>query len=199
MVLQAGLAALLSRLGAGEDIAIGSPVAGRTDAALEELVGFFVNTLVLRTDVSGDPSFRELLGRVRSWDLSAYAHQDLPFERLVEALNPTRSLDAIRCSRSCSPSRTPTRRPSSCPGLEVTATTAEIGMSRFDLRFNLWERRDPEGREAGLEGMLEYSTDLFDRETAEGLVSRLVRLLGSVVSDPSQAVGRIELLDAGGA
>ena len=188
MVLQAGLAALLSRLGAGEDIPIGSPIAGRGEQALEDLVGFFVNTLVLRTDVSGDPSFRELVARVRAFDLEAYDHQDVPFERVVEALQPARSL---------------ARHPlfqvmlvlQNAPGAELRAAGPEQSgsepltseVAKFDLTLDLGERLGPGGEPLGIEGGLEYSRDLFERETAEAIAARLVRLLEAAVESTRPA------------
>ncbi|MEY2457641.1 MAG: hypothetical protein QOK06_2762, partial [Acidimicrobiaceae bacterium] len=179
MVLQAGLSALLTRLGAGTDIALGSPIAGRSDAALDELVGFFVNTLVLRTDTSGNPGFSELIGRVRSQNLAAYAHQDLPFERLVEVLNPQRSLSRHPLFQVMLAFETEDAGTSALqlPGLSTRPQPVETQAAKFDLSVALIERRGPKGEPTGIEGVLEYAADLFDRSTIEALGRRLVRLL----------------------
>ncbi|MFE7529684.1 amino acid adenylation domain-containing protein, partial [Kitasatospora sp. NPDC057542] len=195
MVLQAGLAALYTRLGAGTDIPIGSPIAGRTDEALDDLVGFFVNALVLRTDTGGDPSFLELLGRVRETTLAAFAHQDVPFEHLVEVLNPARSMSLHPLFQTVLAMQNAPMGDFELPGLAVSGVPVPTGTSRVDLTFGLAENRGPDGAPAGLTGAVEYSTDLFDRRTVETLVARWTRLLAAVAAAPDRPIGEIDLLD----
>ncbi|MFF7793120.1 non-ribosomal peptide synthase/polyketide synthase [Streptomyces sp. NPDC007991] len=195
MVLQAGMAALLSRLGAGTDVPLGSPIAGRGDAALDDLVGFFVNTLVLRTDVSGDPSFRELAGRVRTGDLEAYAHQDLPFERLVEVLNPERSAARQPLFQVMVALNNAGEARLDFPGLDATLEPVNTKIAKFDLTLNLTQRRTAAGAPGGLDGILEFDTDLFDRATVERMTGWLIRLLEAVAADPDRPVGCVDILE----
>jgi amino acid adenylation domain-containing protein len=190
MVLRAGLVALLGRLGAGTDVPVGSPVAGRTDEVLDDLVGFFVNTVVLRTDASGDPSFRELVARVRETDLAAHANQDVPFERLVEVLNPARSLSHHPLFQIMFALQNTPGTAVELPGLDVREEPVGGFSARYDLSLVLTET------DTALTGVLGYRTDLFDRETAEELRDRLVRLLAAAVADPDRSIGAIDLLTA---
>ena len=196
MVLQAGLAALLTRLGAGTDIPIGSPIAGRTDDALDDLVGFFVNTLVLRNDTSGNPSFRDLIARVRSTSLAAYSHQDLPFERLVEVLNPARSLARHPLFQVMLAFENNARVSFELPNLTTTLEAIDTATAKFDLSLDLGERRSPDGSPQGIDGALEYSTNLFDRPSAETIAGRLIRLLEAVIAAPDQPIGCLDILSA---
>ncbi|MES4909615.1 amino acid adenylation domain-containing protein, partial [Streptomyces sp. NPDC000395] len=194
MTVQAALAVLLTRMGAGTDIPIGTPIAGRTDDALDDLVGFFVNTLVLRTDTSGDPTFRELIQRVRETDLAAYAHQDVPFERLVEVLNPQRSMARHPLFQVMLSFQNNTRPTLDLPGLDIAHQPLGGVAARFDLTVNLSERRSGSGSPDGLSGHLDFRTDLFDPVSMEALAGRLVRVLESVTKDPDLPVSRINIL-----
>jgi amino acid adenylation domain-containing protein len=196
MVLQAALAALLTRLGAGTDIPLGSPIAGRTDHALDDLAGFFVNNLVLRTDTSGDPTFRELVRRVRETDLAAYANQDVPFERLVELVNPARSLARHPLFQVMLAFYHASTAPERLLGLDADYTDTGLSPAKFDLSFDLVERQGVDGSADGIEGSLEYSADLFDEATVRTLTDRLVRLVTAAVADPDQPIGRLDVLDS---
>jgi amino acid adenylation domain-containing protein len=193
MVLHAGLAALLSRLGAGSDVPVGVPVAGRGDVALDELVGFFVNTLVLRADVSGDPAFGELLGRVRAADLAAFAHADIPFERVVEIVNPVRAAShnplfqvSLAVERGDDDLE--------LAGVRVAAVATDAAGAKFDLTFSFREEFSADGAPAGMPGRVEYAADLFDPATVQAIARRLVRLLAAVAADPGMRVGQVGIL-----
>lgn len=194
MVLQSGLAALLTRLGAGTDIPIGSPIAGRNDDALGDLVGLFINTLVLRTDTSGDPSFRELLDRVREVNLAAYDNQDLPFERLVEVLNPARSRATHPLFQIMLAFQNTPDAELHLPDMESSLRINSVGSAKFDLTLEISEDRLADGTPNGMEGLLEYSTDLFKRETVQALADRLMRLLEAAESDPDEQIGNLDIL-----
>ncbi|MHC3462307.1 amino acid adenylation domain-containing protein [Streptomyces flavovirens] len=195
MVLQAALSVLLSRHGAGEDIPLGTAVAGRTDEALDDLVGFFVNTLVLRTDLTGDPTFGEVVERVRDFDLAAYAHQDVPFERLVDLLSPARAQNHHPLFQTMLVLQNQADTTIDLPGLTVAAQPVHTGISKFDLTFTFTETFDGAGRHAGLHGVLEFSTELFLPATAHALADRLTRLLASLTADPDVRVHSVDVLD----
>ncbi|WP_371476527.1 amino acid adenylation domain-containing protein [Kitasatospora sp. NBC_00315] len=194
IVLQSALVVLLSRLGAGEDVAIGSPIAGRTDQDLDALVGFFVNNWVLRADLSGHTSFAALVDDVRDRALAAYAHQDLPFERLVELLNPERSSSYQPLFQVVFVWNEGLFPRMELPGLTLTPhmdMTEGARTAKFDLTLTLSEADG----ESGFEGFLEYALDLFDRSTAEQLAARFVRVLEQVTATPEAAVAGVEVLD----
>ena len=196
MVVQAALAGLFTRLGAGTDIAIGSPIAGRGDSALDDLIGFFVNTLVLRTDTSGNPSLRELVGRVRAGNLAAYSHADLPFERLVEVLNPPRSLARHPLFQVMLAFQNNMQPSFAVAGLDARFAAVASASAKFDLSVSLAEQRLADGTAAGISGVIEYASDLFDAGSVETLGGRLVRLIAAAVAHPDRALGSLDILSA---
>ncbi|MBM9623345.1 amino acid adenylation domain-containing protein [Streptomyces zhihengii] len=197
MVTHAVVAALLHRLGAGTDIPLGAPIAGRGDEALDDLVGFFVNTLVLRADLAGDPSFTELLARVRDADLAAFSHADVPFESVVEALNPTRSLARNPLFQVMVGHHTRTGDAAALPGLAVEDVPFRIRSAKFDLVFSFTEHHPGDGGPGSLSCRLEYATELFDRDTAERIGDRLRRLAAALAAEPGRPLSRAGILAPG--
>ncbi|MFF7976496.1 amino acid adenylation domain-containing protein [Streptomyces sp. NPDC007905] len=195
MLLQASLAALLTRLGCGEDVPIGTHVCDRTDEATEDAVGALADTMVLRTDTTGNPTFTELLARVRDWDLDAFAHRGVPFGRLVDEMGAARSparhpllqvlLDVHR--HSTAQGRT--------AGPDVRPEAVDTEGARYDLAFDIHESTGPGHAPDGMSGTLTYSADLFDRETALWLVRRWVSVLEQCVDRPDVRPADLEVLD----
>ncbi|KAA8886071.1 amino acid adenylation domain-containing protein [Nocardia colli] len=195
MVLHAALAVLLHRMTATDDITVGTPIAGRGHPALDRLIGMFVNTLVLRTRIDPDARFTDLLHTVRDTDLDAFAHADVPFERLVEVLNPARSQAHHPMFQVMLSVQNQPVRGLDLPDLRIEAADVDTGIAKFDLQFTLTESQTPERDPAGITLSVNYASDLFDEQTALLLGTRLVRLLTAVATNPTTAVGDLELLD----
>jgi amino acid adenylation domain-containing protein/non-ribosomal peptide synthase protein (TIGR01720 family) len=188
MVLLAGFQALLARYSGQDDLAVGSPVAGRTHREIEPLIGFFVNTLVLRGDLSGTPTFREFLDRVRETALAAYLHQDTPFEKLVEALAPERGLGQTPLFQAMLVLQNAPTRSLEIENLRLRPVSLETTTSKFDLTLIL------EHHESGLAGTVEYATDLFDAATIDRLSGHFERLLAAALAAPEQRVSALGFL-----
>ncbi|HEX8146261.1 MAG TPA: condensation domain-containing protein, partial [Pyrinomonadaceae bacterium] len=188
MTMLAAFNVLLYRYSNQEDIAVGTPIAGRRLPELEGLIGFFVNTLVLRTDLSGDPSFRELLGRVREVTLGAYTHQDVPFERLVEELRPERSPRHQPLFQAAFALQNSPRETLELPGLAMSAETLKTELSKFDLTLGVAET------ESGLGVTLEYRTDLFDVAAVERMAGHFTTLLKGIAARPEERISSLPML-----
>ncbi len=201
MVLQAALAVLLAKLSASTDVAIGFPIAGRRDPALDELVGCFINTLVLRVDLAGDLTVAELLSQVRTRSLAAYEHQDVPFEVLVDRLNPTRSMahhPLVQVGFAWQNFAGLNANPAAglaLGDLQVAPLPIDTQVARMDVGFSLAERFTDTGQLAGISGRVEFRTDVYDPASIEALVKRLERVVVALTADPTCRLSSIDVLD----
>ncbi|WP_052809537.1 non-ribosomal peptide synthetase [Streptomonospora alba] len=195
MVLQAALAALLSKLGAGTDIPLGGLVAGRSDEALTDLIGFFVNTQVLRYDLGGDPTFGDMIKRVRKTNLAAYEHQDLAFDRIVEIVSPPRELSRHPLFQVALTFQSSADGTFVMGDLGVESMSAHVGVAKFDLHFDFTERIGAEGDLLGVRGVLDYDTALFTRSTAERIARGLTGLLRTLAGSPELPLHHAGVLD----
>ncbi|WP_425454130.1 amino acid adenylation domain-containing protein [Nocardia tenerifensis] len=196
MVVHTALAVLLARLSGATDVAIGTPLAGRGERELDDLIGMFVNTVVFRTQFEPGESFVELLARQRESDLQAFAHADIPFERLVEVLNPPRSTAHHPLFQVGLSFQNIARTALELPGLTVAGLDTDLDVSQFDLHLIVGDGYDESGVPTGMGGFFTYATDLFDASTVQGFAERFARILAAVVADAATPVGDIELLDA---
>jgi len=191
MSLLAAFQVLLSRYANQSDVVVGSPIANRTRVEVEPLIGFFVNTLALRTDLSGAPTFHELLKRVREVALGAYAHQQIPFEKLVEELQPERNLSHAPLFQVMFVLQNAPSAALELAGLSAQAVEAESATSKFDLTLVVTESAD------GLSGALQYNTDLFDSSTITRMAGHWQVLLAAIAKDARQRITELPLLTAG--
>ncbi|MEG4492791.1 amino acid adenylation domain-containing protein [Microcoleus sp. D3_18_C4] len=209
MTMLAAFKTLLYHYAQQEDIVVGSPIANRNRSEIEALIGFFVNSLVLRTDLSGNPTFRELLNRVKEVALGAYAHQDLPFEKLVEELHPDRALNQNPLFQVAFALQNAPGNQLELPELTLSPQQLDVGTARFDLEFHLWERapnslgsnQSPSNKlwvdsSEGISGMVIYSADLFDEATITRMLGHFKTLLESIVANPEERIANLQYLSA---
>ncbi len=202
MVVQAALAVLLAKISASPEVAVGFPIAGRGDPALDELVGVFINTLVLRVEVAGDPTVAELLDQVRQRSLAAYENPDVPFEVLIDRLSPTRSLTHHPLVQVMLAWQNFTGQDND-PGtglvlgdMQVTPQPVDTQVARMDLSFFLAEHWSEAGEPAGISGMVEFRTDVFDAASIDVLIERLGRVVLAITADPTRRLSSVDVLDA---